>query len=77
MSGERFDSGRSEQPGNSDSQPRRRRFLGVHFSCCHVYARVYVNPEGTHYAGFCPRCARPVRFRIGPGGTSERFFTAY
>ena len=52
-------------------------FLGVHFACCSVYARVYVNRSGTHYVGFCPRCARRVTFQIGPGGTDHRFFTAY
>ncbi len=54
-----------------------RSFLGVNFACCGVYARIYVNPERNSYLGHCPRCGRPVQIKIGPGGTDERFFTAY
>jgi hypothetical protein len=52
------------------------RFLGVHFACCDVYSRVYVNRARTAYVGHCPRCAGRVEFGIGPGGTSHRFFVA-
>jgi len=58
--------------GNSDGRP----FLGVHFACCEVYSRVYLNREETHYLGNCPRCAKQVRFQVGSGGTDCRFFTA-
>ncbi|TWU25536.1 hypothetical protein Pla144_27420 [Bythopirellula polymerisocia] len=51
-------------------------FLGVNFACCGVYSRVYPNADRTAYAGHCPRCARRVRFEIGPGGSDSRFFTA-
>lgn len=61
----------------SASEPRRSSFVGITFGCCGTYARVYRNREGTAYVGNCPRCARPVRLKIGPGGTDERFFTAY
>jgi hypothetical protein len=53
-----------------------RRFVGVHFACCDVYMRVYVNRDRTAYEGNCPKCAKRVRLRIGPGGTDARFFTA-
>jgi hypothetical protein len=68
---------------SSDASAARNReteksgsFLGVHFACCDVYARVYPNRERTAYVGHCPRCAKRVNLKIGPGGTDARFFTA-
>lgn len=55
---------------------QKRKFLGVHFRCCNVYARIYINPEGTVYKGGCPRCGKRVEVKVGPGGTDSRFFTA-
>jgi hypothetical protein len=60
----------------SESFSARRRFVGVHFACCDVYTRVYVNRDETAYVGNCPKCAKPVTLRIGPCGTDARFFTA-
>lgn len=54
----------------------KNRFLGIHFTCCDVYSRVYPNCENTAYVGHCPRCAKPIRLQIGSGGTDSRFFTA-
>ncbi|TWT86761.1 hypothetical protein Mal64_35910 [Pseudobythopirellula maris] len=51
-------------------------FVGVHFTCCDIYARVYRNHKQDAYAGNCPKCAKPIRLKIGAGGTSSRFFTA-
>lgn len=76
MAGEHLDieSSPEETP---DRSAQGRRYLGIHFACCDQYARVYVNREATAYVGHCPRCTRQVTIKIGPGGTSERFFTAY
>ncbi|MEP0845254.1 MAG: hypothetical protein HRF50_00375 [Phycisphaerae bacterium] len=54
----------------------RRPFIGIHFKCCGVYARVYRSATQPYYLGRCPRCLRPVRVRVGAGGTSARFFEA-
>ena len=79
MVGEHLDL--TESPFDDDSRrgmasPTGRRFIGIHFICCDVYTRVYVNREETAYEGNCPKCAKRVRLRIGPGGTDARFFTA-
>ena len=67
----------SEPNEGNASGGRRSHFVGINFGCCGTYARVYRNREGTAYVGNCPRCAKPVRLKIGPGGSDERFFTAY
>jgi hypothetical protein len=76
--GENFDVSSDQRPEKPTSEGAAgRRFIGVRFACCHVYARIYVNRTGTAYQGYCPKCSRPVRIRIGPEGTDCRFFTAY
>lgn len=55
---------------------QKKRFLGVHFECCNVYRRIYLNKEGNAYEGRCPRCFSEVKAKIGPDGTSTRFFSA-
>ena len=64
-------------PGASSRQPSGaapRPYLSVHFACCGAYQRIYRDADGKHYQGRCPRCARPVRFVVGEGGTATRCF---
>jgi hypothetical protein len=77
MAGENLDLSSDGGGGSSKSRDNAaRRFVGVHFVCCDVYTRLYVNRDETAYEGNCPRCAKRVRLQIGPGGTAARFFTA-
>ena len=74
-SGEHLDL--SSDDGDRPAANRQpRRFLGVHFTCCGTYARVYINTSQTEYAGNCPKCGGRITFAIGPGGSDGRFFTA-
>ena len=58
----------------NDVRGAQRPYLSVYFACCGVYQRVYRCPDGKAYVGRCPRCAVPVRFVVGPGGTAARSF---
>lgn len=75
MPGEHLDLTSGYLPPESERASENRPFLGIHFACCQIYARIYANRAGTAYVGHCPRCGKRVNLRIGPGGTSERFFT--
>jgi hypothetical protein len=77
MSGEYLDL--SDDPFGQDrpvGAAGARKFVGVHFTCCDAYSRVYINRDQTAYEGLCPKCAKKIRLAIGPGGTDARFFTA-
>jgi hypothetical protein len=77
MSGENLDlSSGGPDASRSGAAHVRREFVGVHFICCDVYSRIYINCSHTAYEGNCPKCAKRVRLRIDPGGTDSRFFTA-
>ncbi len=60
--------------GGSGSDPPARPWLGVWFECAGAYQRVTRNAAGTQYVARCPKCGKSVTFRVGSGGTGERFF---
>ncbi len=75
MYNDRFETdGRDRDPAPRAASPRR--FIGIYFECCGVYARVYRRDDQDAYHGRCPRCLRAVTVRVGPGGTRARFFRA-
>jgi hypothetical protein len=58
-----------------ESSPKPSRpFLGVHFKCCNVYYRIYLNKELTAFVGACPRCGRSVRILVAKDAPDARFF---
>ncbi len=80
MSGENFDFSSEPNVGGGQAEHHagsERRYLGVTFACCGIYCRVYLNDAQTAYVGNCPRCYKKVKFRVGSGGSDDRFFTAY
>ena len=60
-------------PAGAPAGPRP--WIGMHWRCCDVYARIYRHPEADRYRGSCPRCGRSTTLRVGSGGTSARSFT--
>jgi hypothetical protein len=58
----------------AESSNVKRPYISVRFACCGVYQRIYRSADGQRYEGHCPKCAKPVRFKVGPGGTDARFF---
>ncbi|HOQ89903.1 MAG TPA: hypothetical protein PLO53_10600 [Candidatus Hydrogenedentes bacterium] len=66
-----------DRRGIPAGQPTSARpWLGIYFSCCRVYARIFLNPNRDTFTAHCPRCARPLRIRITPDGCTDRFWIA-
>ncbi len=69
----RFDA--YDTPPSSSDVPARR-YIGVLFECCGVYARIYRRPDERVYRGCCPRCLRQLEVPVGTHGTKQRIFRA-
>lgn len=61
----------------TEEQPEQKRpFIGIHFKCCNVYSRIYLNREQTAFVGWCPRCAAKAEVKVSPTGSKTKFFEA-
>lgn len=57
--------------------PRKPRpFLGMLFTCCNVYQRIYLDKTETAYAGACPKCGKRVTIKAAPGANKTKFWSA-
>ncbi|MGV6814886.1 MAG: hypothetical protein ACWA5W_07765 [Phycisphaerales bacterium] len=56
------------------TQGGQRPWLGIQFTCAGAYQRVYRTADGSRYLARCPRCGKSMTFRVGEGGTNQRFF---
>ncbi len=61
----------------SDKKPvDKRPYIGMHFKCCNLYSRIYLNKSGTAFVGWCPKCAARTEVKVSADGTKDRFFSA-
>ncbi|MEZ6234934.1 MAG: hypothetical protein R3B68_12150 [Phycisphaerales bacterium] len=60
--------------GGGEAARGERPWIGVHFTCAGRYIRVFRAGTGDGYLARCPTCAKTMWFRVGTGGTAERFF---
>ncbi len=65
----------SSTPRETGIQPAGQRpWLGVQFTCAGAYQRIFRSADGEKYLARCPRCGKSITFRVGQGGTNQRFF---
>jgi hypothetical protein len=76
VAGENLDLSSDAPLLSGDAARQGRPFIGIHFACCGVYARISLNRQKAAYSGHCPRCLKKIEIKIGPGGTDARFFRA-
>jgi hypothetical protein len=48
----------------------------MHYKCCNIYSRIYLNRAGTAFVGWCPKCAHQVKLIVSADGSDEKMFTA-
>jgi hypothetical protein len=67
-----------EKCAGADKRGREaeRPWIGVHFECCGIYARVYRDVSADRYESRCPKCAAPITIRVSPDGVSTNIVRA-
>jgi hypothetical protein len=55
---------------------RGRKWVGVMYTCCHVYGRAYMNDQNTAYLGQCAKCGKRLMSKISKHAPKGNFFTA-
>ena len=55
------------------SHPPVAPTIGVHFTCCHVYAHLRPPSGRTQWWAHCPRCGARLAVQIDPGGSGDHF----
>lgn len=58
------------------SKGLKRPFIGMHFKCCNVYTRIYLNKKGDAFVGWCPKCTAKTVVKVAKDGSRDRFFSA-
>lgn len=51
-----------------------RPWIQVWFECAGAYQKVFRSLDKTRYTATCPKCFKQMKFGVGPGGSSDRFF---
>lgn len=48
----------------------------MHFKCCNIYTRIYLNKKGDAFVGWCPKCTAKAMVKVSKDGSPDRFFSA-
>ena len=66
------------RPHNTKPGAKRQKqnFVGIIYSCCKIYGRVYLPPGKAVVFGFCPKCGARTEIHQSPTGSTNLFFTA-
>ena len=51
-----------------------RHSLRIYFRCANAYQVALRHKSEGVYTARCPSCGKVMRFRVGKGGTEQRFF---
>ncbi len=47
--------------------------VGIHFTCCHVYAHLRPPADRTRWWAHCPRCGARLAIELDPEGPEDHF----